>query len=167
MTRIGIAIGVRQALRRLELDTSEMLPESGFDSEIFDDLDNLTSIVARNELIRYCATKAKSEHSGLLLGQQVGLSSLGLVGLLMRYSDDLGAALKNLVAGFVAVFRQASECRPSSLSGGPGEPALAHSRSVAAPGHQIAVAHFPRVPGQGSRRVRSATNHGACCHAAG
>ena len=100
MIRIGTAMGVPPALRCLGLDPSEVLSEGGFDSEIFNDPDNLISFATRSRLIGYCATKAKCEHFGLLLGQQVGLSSLGLVGLLMRYSEDVGTALNNLVRYF-------------------------------------------------------------------
>jgi AraC-like DNA-binding protein len=36
-------------------------------------------------------------HLGLLVGQQGGLHSLGLVGLLVKYSPDIGTALRSLV----------------------------------------------------------------------
>ena len=37
------------------------------------------------------------QHFGLLVGQQGGLHSLGLVGLLVKYSPDVGTALRSLV----------------------------------------------------------------------
>ncbi len=40
------------------------------------------------------------EHFGLLSGQKGGLHSLGLVGLLVKYSPDVGAALDKLVRYF-------------------------------------------------------------------
>jgi AraC-like DNA-binding protein len=37
------------------------------------------------------------QHLGLLVGQQADLNSLGLVGLLVKYSSDVGTALRSLV----------------------------------------------------------------------
>jgi AraC-like DNA-binding protein len=41
--------------------------------------------------------KTGCRHLGLLIGQQGGLHSLGLVGLLVKYSPDVGTALRSLV----------------------------------------------------------------------
>lgn len=100
MIRIGTAIGIPQALKSLGLDPGEVLAESGVDPGLFDDPDNLISFDARSRLIASCAAKARCAHFGLLVGQQAGLYSLGLVGLLMRYSADVGLALNNLVRYF-------------------------------------------------------------------
>lgn len=100
MIRIGTVMGVPQALRSLGLDPGEVLSEGGFDPKVFDDPDNLVSFDTRSQLVGFCAAKAKCEHFGLLLAQQTGLSSLGLVGLLMRYSEDVGTALNNLARYF-------------------------------------------------------------------
>lgn len=100
MIRIGTSMGVLQVLGSLGLDANEVLSAAGVDSGIFDDPDNLISFNTRSRLMVHCARKAKCEHFGLLVGQQAGLYSLGLVGLLMRYSTDVGTALNNLVRYF-------------------------------------------------------------------
>ena len=100
MVRIGTAMGIPQALCSLGFDPDELLAEGGFDPHIFDDPDNLISFTTRSRLIAYCAAKTQCEHFGLLIGRQMGIYSLGLVGLLMRYSPDVGTALNNLVRYF-------------------------------------------------------------------
>lgn len=100
MIRIGTASGIPKALSSLGLDPMEVLKGGGFDPGMFDDPDNLISFATRSRLIAYCASKANCEHFGLLIGQQSGLYSLGLVGLLMQYSPDAGTALNNLARYF-------------------------------------------------------------------
>lgn len=100
MLRIGATMGVPPVLRSLGLNPAEVLSAGGFDQGLFDDPDNPISFTARNRLLEHCAAMSKCEHFGLLIGQQGGLHSLGLVGLLARYSPDVGSALNNLVRYF-------------------------------------------------------------------
>ncbi len=44
-----------------------------------------------------CVARTGCPHFGLLVGQRSGLNSLGLPGLLIRHSPDVGAALRSLV----------------------------------------------------------------------
>ena len=74
-----------------------MLAEAGFDLKLFDDPDNQVSYMARGRLLAHCVEKTGCRHLGLLIGQQGGLHSLGLVGLLVKYSPDVGTALRSLV----------------------------------------------------------------------
>ena len=95
--RIGTALAIPGVLRSLGAEPSEVLADAGFDLDLFDDPDNLISYEARNRLIRHCVARTGCRHFGLLLGQQGGLHSLGLVGLLVKYSPDVGTALRSLV----------------------------------------------------------------------
>lgn len=100
MLRIGTVLGVPKVLRNLGLNPHKVLSEGGFDAGLFADPDNLISFTARGRLFSHCAAAADCEHFGLLVGQQAGLHSLGLLGLLVKYSTDVSTALKNLVRYF-------------------------------------------------------------------
>ena len=95
--RIGTILALPSILRNLGANPAEILAEAGFDLAQFDDPDNRISYAARNHLIAHCAARTGCRHLGLLIGQQIGLQSLGLVGLLVKYSPDVGTALRNLV----------------------------------------------------------------------
>lgn len=100
MLRIATTIGVPKALCSLGLDPEKVLAEAGVDVGIFNDPDNLISFNARSRLLAHCAAAAECEHFGLLAAQHAGLHSLGLVGLLVKYSPDVATALKNLMRYF-------------------------------------------------------------------
>jgi AraC-like DNA-binding protein len=95
--RIGGTFAIPAVLRSLGADPGEVLAESGLDLDLFDDPDNRIPYAARNRLLEHCAVRTGCPHFGLLVGQQGGLHSLGLVGLLVKYSPDVGAALRSLV----------------------------------------------------------------------
>ncbi len=95
--RIGGTSDIPAVLRRLGADPARVLAEAGFDLKLFDDPDTLVSYAARNHLMAHCATKTGCPHFGLLVGERGGLHSMGLVGLLVKYSPDVGTALRNLV----------------------------------------------------------------------
>ncbi len=95
--RIGTIMALPSILRNLGADPAEIFAEAGFDLPQFEDPDYRISYVARSHLIAHCAARTGCEHLGLLLGQQISLQSLGLVGLLVKYSPDVGTALRNLV----------------------------------------------------------------------
>jgi AraC-like DNA-binding protein len=98
--RIGGALAIPVVLRSLGADPNEVLAEAGFDPELFDDPDSLVSYAARGLLLDHCVTRTGCRHFGLLVGQQGGLHSLGLVGLLVKYSPDVETALRSLVSFF-------------------------------------------------------------------
>jgi len=95
--RIGTILALPSILRNLGANPVEIFSEAGVDLAWFDDPDNRISYAARSHLIAHCAARTGCQHLGLLIGQQVGLHSLGLVGLLVKYSPDVGTALRNLV----------------------------------------------------------------------
>ncbi len=97
MVRIGPILALPSVLRNLGADPKEVLAEAGFDLALFDDPDNPISVAARGHLLAYCAARTGCPHLGLLIVKQAGLNSLGLVGMLVKYSPDVGTALRDLV----------------------------------------------------------------------
>jgi AraC-like DNA-binding protein len=97
MVRIGATMGVPEVLHSLGANPRTVLSEAGFDIGLFDNPDNLIAYAARGRLLAHCAVQTNCEHFGLLVGQRSGLTSLGLVGLLVAQSPNVGTALQNLV----------------------------------------------------------------------
>jgi AraC-like DNA-binding protein len=81
----------------LGANPDELFAEVGIDPGLFDDPDNRISYTARGHLIAHCVARTGCQHLGLLIGQQNDLQSLGLVGLLAKYSPDVRTALRSLV----------------------------------------------------------------------
>ena len=98
--RVSGFAGLPAVLRSLGVDPTEVLSEVGVEMSLFDDPDNLIGYAARGRLIRHCVARTGCPHLGLLVGQQGQLRDLGLVGLLAKYSPDVGAALHCLVRHF-------------------------------------------------------------------
>lgn len=101
-------MGLPEVLRSLGADPRKVIAEAGIDPSLFDDPDNLITYTARGRLIAQCVARTGCQHFGLLTGQRGGLHSLGLVGLLLKYSPDVGTALRNLVRYFHLQFRGAA-----------------------------------------------------------
>jgi AraC-like DNA-binding protein len=95
--RIGGLSSVPAVLRNLGADPAEVLAEVGLDLRLFDDPDNVISFAARGRLFKHCVARTGCQHFGLLAGQHTNASNFGLVGLLARYSPDVGSALRSLV----------------------------------------------------------------------
>ena len=100
MVRVGTVMALPEVLRRLGANPRDVLSEAGFDVGLFDDPDNLITFKARGRLIAHCVARTGCQHFGLLVGQPGGLHSLGLIGLLAKFSPDVGTALNNLVRHF-------------------------------------------------------------------
>jgi AraC-like DNA-binding protein len=94
--RIGATVALPAVLRGLGADPAALLAEAGFELALFDNPDNVVSLAARGRLLSHCVARTGCEHLGLLVGQQGGLQSLGLTGLLVKYSPDVGTALRSL-----------------------------------------------------------------------
>jgi len=79
-----------------ELGTSpeRIIAEAGLDPRLFDDGNNLISFRALSHLLALCVERTNCPHFGLLVGQKATLSSLGLVGLLMRHAETLAMLCK-------------------------------------------------------------------------
>jgi AraC-like DNA-binding protein len=104
---IGPTSALPTVLRSLSADPEKVLAEAGFSVKLFDKPENRISYAARGRLLAHCVATTNCQHLGLLVGQQSGLLSLGLVGLLVKYSRDVGTALRSLVRYFHVQFRGA------------------------------------------------------------
>jgi AraC-like DNA-binding protein len=89
-------VAIPDVLKSLGADPAVVLAEAQLDPGLFDDPDNLISLAALGRLMKLCAARTRCQHFGLLVGQRGGLHSLGLVGLLVRHSPDVGTALLSL-----------------------------------------------------------------------
>ena len=92
--------GCPPSCRASEPSPAQLLAEVGVDLSLFDSPDNLLSFSARGRLLEHCAARTGCQHLGLLVGQRSSLQSLGLVGSLVKYSPDVGTALRSLVRFF-------------------------------------------------------------------
>ncbi len=95
--RIGATMALPAILRDLGADPARMLAEVSLDAHLFDNPDNRIAYVARSRLIAHCVARTGCGHLGLLIGQQNDLQSLGLIGLLAKYSPDVRTALRSVV----------------------------------------------------------------------
>ena len=95
--RVGGALAIPSVLTSLGADPAEVFAEVGIDLRLFDDPDNRITYAARGRLLGHCVARTGCRHFGPLVGQHNGLHSLGLVGLLVKYSPDVGTALHSLV----------------------------------------------------------------------
>lgn len=100
MLRIGATIGLPAVLQGLGADPAQLLAKVGLELSLFDNPDNLLSYSARGRLLEHCVASTGCQHLGLLVGQRASLQSLGLVGSLVKYSPDVGTALRSLVRFF-------------------------------------------------------------------
>jgi AraC-like DNA-binding protein len=94
---IGAIWAIPEILRNLGADPAEVCAEAGIDLALFDDPGNLISFRAASRLFRVGTERTGCSHFGLLQGQTAGLKFLGLVGLLAKYSPDVGSALRSVV----------------------------------------------------------------------
>jgi AraC-like DNA-binding protein len=91
----GVA-AIPAVLRALGASPARVFAEAGVDLLLFDDPEGLISLVEVGRLVKHAVATTGCQHFGLLVGQQGGLHSLGLVGLVVRYSPDVGTALRRL-----------------------------------------------------------------------
>jgi AraC-like DNA-binding protein len=98
--RLGATVGLVPALQSLGMDPDRLLTEAGADISLFDNPDNRVSYTARNHWVAHCVERTGCHHLGLLVGQHNTLQSLGLIGLLAKYSPDVESALRSLVRYF-------------------------------------------------------------------
>ena len=95
--RVGGALAFLTVLRELGVDPAEVLAEARISPTLFEDPDNLITYRARSRFLAHCVARTGCQHFGLRGGQLMNLGALGLVGLLVKNSTDVGAALYSLV----------------------------------------------------------------------
>jgi AraC-like DNA-binding protein len=124
---LGAAKEIYTVLAELGANPERIIAEAGLDPRLFDDGNNLISFRALGHLLALCIERTNCPHFGLLVGQKATLSSLGLVGLLMRHAETVGHALQALqrhlrVQNRGAVIRLDVDCDLAILSYLPYEP---------------------------------------------
>ena len=95
--RVAPLCAVPDLLRSFRLEPAEVFAGTGLDPAVLDDPDNPIAFASAAQLICNCVAKTGCEHFGLLLGQQNGPTTLGLIGLFMQQSVDVGSALRSVV----------------------------------------------------------------------
>lgn len=98
--RIGPIANAPTVLRRFGVNPEKVFTEAGISLELLEDPDNLISFSARSHLIQLCCEHTQCDHFGLLLGEETGISTLGLIGYLALNSPDVRTALDNLIRHF-------------------------------------------------------------------
>jgi AraC-like DNA-binding protein len=93
---MGTVMVIPSLLQSLGVDPEQVLAEAGVDLTLFADPEHRLSLAAHNRIVQHCADRTRCPHFGLLVGQQDGLQSLGLLGLLVKYSADIQSALESL-----------------------------------------------------------------------
>ena len=95
--RIGTFQSLPSVLRRLGADPADVLADVGLKLDLFDDPENRVTFALRGRLLRRCVERTGCSHVGLLIGQNGGLHSFGLVGSLLKHAPDVGTALRGLI----------------------------------------------------------------------
>ena len=95
--RVGTLLPMADILLGMGVDPRALLAAEGVDPKVFDDPDNLISLTVHNRLVAQAVVRTGCTHLGLLVGQRDGLHSIGLAGLLVRYSPDVETALRSFV----------------------------------------------------------------------
>jgi AraC-like DNA-binding protein len=95
--QIGAIWAIPEVIRALGADPAKVCAKAGIDIELFEDPANIISFRTASHLFRVCVERTGCPHFGLLHGQKGGLSFLGFVGLLVKYSPDVESALRSLV----------------------------------------------------------------------
>ena len=89
---------IRAVLVELGADLDGLIAEAGLDPCLFDGSSRPVSFTAIGRLLALAADHTRCRHLGLLVGQRTTLSSLGLLGGLLRNSASVGDALRALEA---------------------------------------------------------------------
>ena len=97
LLRVGGAAAILAVLDDFGIDSDEVLVDAGIDPRLCGDPDNLITYATRDRLFQLCVARSNCQHFGLLVGQRMNLSALGLVGLLTKTSSNVGAALRSLI----------------------------------------------------------------------
>jgi AraC-like DNA-binding protein len=91
----GIA-AIPSVLESLGANPAKVFAQAKVDLALFDNHENLVSLGAIGRLVEQCVSATGCRHFGVLVGQHGGLPSFGLVGMLVRFSEDVETALRGL-----------------------------------------------------------------------
>jgi len=94
--RVGTLMALPQVLDSLGADTEALLAEQAWQRADFEDPENVVPMRAIDQLLHRGSEVTGCRHLGLLVGRRTSLSSLGVLGFLMRASSTVGEALQIL-----------------------------------------------------------------------
>lgn len=97
MLRVGAFVALPKVLSRLGLAIEPILDDLNLPRDLLATSDNVFDVQQAGRLLHLSATQSGCAHIGVLLGQTASPGTLGLPGLLMQSSPNLGAALKSIV----------------------------------------------------------------------
>lgn len=95
--RASVLTAVPQVLRDLDKDPDEVLREAGVDPALIANAENVLPFRIGGALLEHCVARTGCNHFGLLIGQRSRIAMLGVLGLLVENSPDVGTALRTLV----------------------------------------------------------------------
>lgn len=94
--RVATYAATPALLRDFGIDPVPVLAEFGLGLDTFAKADNIMAYSTGVKLLERCAALTGCDHFGLLAGQQVGPTALGLPGYLILHSPTVEAALRQL-----------------------------------------------------------------------
>jgi AraC-like DNA-binding protein len=97
IVRVAALAGIVPLLRARGLNPAKVLAHVGLSPNALDRPDNTIHYRTGGQLLRDCAEAMDCVHFGLLVGQQNGIHSLGILGEMMRCSPTVHAALRSLI----------------------------------------------------------------------
>ena len=97
MLRVGPTAKLPDVLRYLGYDPADVLRGAGVEPSAFDDCDMSIPFRMQCAVVDHCARRVGCPHLGLLIGARCELKALGALGLLQKYSFDVGSALVALI----------------------------------------------------------------------
>jgi AraC-like DNA-binding protein len=97
IVRVAALSGIVPLLRASGLNPARMLAHVGLNPNTLDRPDNTIPYRLGGHLLRDCAAATDCVHFGLLVGQQNGIHSLGILGEVMLCAPTVHAALRSLI----------------------------------------------------------------------
>ncbi len=94
--RVSGVVSLPIVLEQLNADPVAVFAKARVSLSLFDDPTNLLPIAAVGRLVKESVAATGCEHFGLLVGQNGGPQSFGVIGLLARYSPDVRTALQRM-----------------------------------------------------------------------
>jgi AraC-like DNA-binding protein len=92
--RVGALIAVPALLRELGGEPAQVLAAAGLDASALEFAENTVPYATLGRLLQEGARRTDCDHFGLLVGQAWHLSTMGLVGELVRHSSSVGEGLR-------------------------------------------------------------------------
>ena len=93
--RVGFLAVLPPLIRRLGVDPQSIFAEAHLKPDALSDSEGTIPYEAMQVLVKAAAEQAGCPHLGLLIGQQIGPATLGMVGELMQNAPTLDIALRD------------------------------------------------------------------------